>query len=296
MQIFPDCLPCLLKQALDTARAVTDNVELHEKIMHEAVKALLEYKKYTCAPEMARAIHSSVKEITGVRDPFADIKARDIDAALKANPYLDHFLKMKQNDLYWALKISATGNIIDSAIYNNIDLESCLEAELEKKFKICDLELFEKKLETAENLLIIGDNAGETVFDRILAKRLSGCKITYGVRSGPIINDATADDAFASGLSDCTRIVSTGCDAPGAILEECSAEFMDIFNNADIVISKGQGNFEALSDSGRQLFFLLKAKCPMIAGRFGVDLNDYIFKCNKTSIDTHDTHDEKRLI
>lgn len=198
-------------------------------------------------------------------------------AAEKVYPVLKSYLQNKQDKLYAALKIAATGNIIDSAIYSNIDIENCIEKELNNNFSICDLDCFEKKLKKAETLLIIGDNAGETVFDKVLAEYLSPLDIFYAVRSEPVINDATTEDAYCSDLDKYTTVISTGCNAPGAVLEKCSPEFINIFNKADIVISKGQGNFEALSECKREIFFLLKAKCSVIAKKLDVYINDYVF-------------------
>lgn len=281
MEIFLDCLPCMLRQVLEASRMITENHALHEKIMEDTMKIVSEYKKYRCSPDMCKAIHQTVKKHTGVADPYAHIKERDIKAAKNVYPQLREIFQKKGNSLYWALKIAATGNIIDSALYNDVNVENCVEKELEKEFSICDIAVFEEQLKTAKRLLIIGDNAGETVFDRVLAEHLQSVNIIYAVRSEPIINDATVKDAYASGLDNCTKIISTGCNAPGAILEDCSMEFIDVFNRADIVISKGQGNYEALSDQNGKIFFLLKAKCPMIAKKLGVVLNDYVFKFKK---------------
>lgn len=140
----------------------------------------------------------------------------------------------------------------------------------------------EYKLKKAKSLLIIGDNAGETVFDRVLIEDFLNLNITYAVRSEPIINDATIEDAYASGLEKCATLISTGCNAPGVILDECNEEFLNIFNNADIIISKGQGNYETLSEEKKEIFFLLKAKCPVISEKLGVSVNDYVFKWNGT--------------
>ena len=116
------------------------------------------------------------------------------------------------------------------------------------------------------------------MFDCLLLQQLPSLELTYAVRSAPIINDATIEDAQASGLGQYARIISTGCVAPGVLLNECSEAFLDIFYNADIVISKGQGNYETLSDCDRELFFLLKAKCPVIAGLLDMGLNEFVFK------------------
>ena len=278
MEIFLDCLPCMLRQGLEASRLATDKIDVQENVMEDSIQILSHFKEYSCAPDACNAIYRVVKKHTGVNDPYAAIKTRDINAAGKLLPTLHQFLQSKQNSLYWALKIAATGNIIDSAVYSGANMVEGIEKELVKEFAISDVELLEKKLKSAENLLVIGDNAGETVFDRVLAERLAPLPITYAVRSEAVINDATMEDAYASGLGDVTDIVSTGCSAPGAVLTECSEEFLQIFKHADLVISKGQGNFEALSECGRPVFFLLKAKCAMIADAFGIGLNGYVFQ------------------
>ncbi|NLJ30986.1 MAG: DUF89 family protein [Clostridiales bacterium] len=278
MEIFLDCLPCLLRQGLEASRLATDRVDLQNKIMEDSIQILSRYKDYRCSPDLCRSMHQAVKKHTGLSDPYAEIKARDIRAAKAILPDLFAFLKSKQNSLYWALKIAATGNIIDSAVNHNADMIKGIETELEKEFSVCDLALFEEKLKTAKNVLIIADNAGETVFDRVLAERLAPLDIIYAVRSEPTINDATMEDARASGLADVATIVSTGCSAPGAILDDCSEAFLNLFDSADVVISTGQGNYEAVSGCGKPAFFLLKAKCPIISQKLGVDLNGYVFK------------------
>ncbi len=280
MEIMLDCLPCMLKQVLEASRMATDNSKTQAKILIEAINILLDYKKYDCSPEIALAMHQTVKKYSKNLDPYNTIKIRDIKSAKEVYPFLKSFLQEKSNGLYWALKVSATGNNIDSAIYNNVDIKSCIANELEKNFGICDIDSFENKLERSGSILIIGDNAGETVFDKVLAEYLLGfgVKIIYAVRNNPIINDTTFEEALESGLDSCTSIISTGCDAPGAIIKKCSNEFIEIFNSSDLVISKGQGNYEALSDCGRNVFFLLKAKCPVISKRLNVNVNEYVFK------------------
>ena len=278
MKTSIDCLPCILRQVLEAARMTTEEPELQDKIMVDALKILADYKQYHCSPDISKVMHRIVKDYTGVEDPYATIKANDIQLAYRVYPILEQFLKRKHNDLYWALKTAAVGNTIDMAVNLKVDLEQCIEEELEKQFAICDLDVFEKKLEKAKTLLIIGDNAGETVFDRVLIKRLSHLKVTYAVRNSPTLNDATVADAYASGLGECATVMSSGCDTPGTILKDSSKAFMEILQKADLIISKGQGNFEALSDDGKNIFYLLKAKCPVISKQFNVPLQEYVFK------------------
>lgn len=277
MKIFYDCLPCMLRQVLEAARMATDDTETQGNILNDSIHILSNYKQYSCSPELALAMHDIVKKHTGNFDPYKHIKMRDIKAAVKVYPFLKEYLHKKQDSLYCALKIAAAGNIIDSAIYSNIDIEHCIEKELEKPFSICDIDSFEEERKNASTILIIGDNSGETVFDKVLAEFLAPLNVIYAVRDKPIINDATIEEASLSGLNECTSLISTGCNAPGAVLSKCSREFLDIFEKADIVISKGQGNYEALSDCDRKVYFLLKAKCPMISKKHGVNLYDYVF-------------------
>ncbi len=279
MKLFIDCLPCMLRQVLEAARMATTDEVMQEQIMNEAVQVLSGHKFYNCAPKLGEAMHAVVKRHSGVTDPYAEIKSRDIAEALRLEPLIRRFAFSGDDFLLQALKVSATGNVMDSALYNDLDIEACLNAELEKGFRVCDWDAFQKDIKMAKKILIIGDNAGEAVFDKVLAQYLSvGHEVIYAVRDEAIINDITTDEAAKTGIADHVTIISTGCGAPGAVLESCSKEFRTVFDNADIVISKGQGNFEALSDTSRTVYFLLKAKCPRIAKALGVDVNEYVFR------------------
>ncbi len=281
MKIFLDCLPCMLRQVLEGAQMATGDEQLQKTIMDKALKILSSYEAYSNAPELSEVMHNVVKECTGIDDPYGNIKKRDIEEALKLEPIIRSFDKFYASRLMRALKISATGNVMDSAMYKDLDLEAVLKSELEKDFMVCDIDSFEDDIKRAKSILIIGDNAGEVVFDKVLVEYLSrDYEVVYAVRDRPIINDATLEDAYKTGIQDYCRMVSTGCGAPGAVLDSCSSEFLGIFNSSDIVISKGQGNFEALSDSSRRIYFLLKAKCHRIAKSLDVDIDEYVFKKN----------------
>lgn len=281
MEITLDCLPCMLKQALEAGRMVTDQIDLQEKIMTDAMRILLDYKAHRNAPDLARSIHHDIRKKTGIMDPYVDIKERDLTAAMALYPFLKDFVRKQEDALYWALKTAATGNSIDAAIYQNIDVKSCVETELEKEFYTHCVEVLKNKLKTAENILILGDNTGETVFDKVLIeqlKRESKAAIYYAVRNEPILNDTTKIEAIQSGIDEVAEIISSGCNSPGTMIEECSPDFLEIYQQADVIISKGQGNYESLSDREEEIFFLLKAKCSMIAKKLGVRVNDYVLK------------------
>lgn len=276
MEIQLECMPCFLKQVLEATKMNTDDKKIQKEILIEAIKIIIEIDQYKTAPELGRDIHKIVKEHLKISDPYKNIKEKCIETAEKIYPAMKSFLSKQSNRLYWALKISAVGNVMDAAIYGDKSFKENFAEEIKKEFKICEIEKLIEVLNKAKTLLIIGDNAGETVFDRILIEELVDLKIIYAVRSNFIINDATMEDAYASKLHLGAKIISTGCDAPGVILTECSEEFKQIYNKADIIISKGQGNYETLSDELKGIFFLLKAKCPVIANDIGVKTNEYI--------------------
>lgn len=275
MKIELDCLPCFLQQILRASRMVTDDRETQEKIMKDAINIIKDYDSFRFAPEVGRAMHFLVKQYAGITDPYQKLKEKHLNEALQHYPDLKRFLFNKSDRLYWVLKIAAVGNIFDAAVNSEIRGSENLRKELATEFKICDIERFRERLKSARTMLIISDNAGETVFDKVLIEELLDLDITYAVRSGPIINDATIEDAELAGLGRQVRLISTGCDAPGVIRAECNSEFINVLDKADIVISKGQGNYETLSEEKREIFFLLKAKCPVIASDLGVNAGDY---------------------
>jgi damage-control phosphatase, subfamily I len=278
METTLDCVPCTLRQILEASRMVSDDTEMHERIMDAVLEEIRNYKAHVRPPELNRAMHRVAYRYTGVADPYRKLKEKDTEAALRLYPSLKQRAEREEDPVPLAIRIAVTGNVIDSAVGASVDIAQCIEQELIKPFAIYDVAEFEKRLKTARRILVVGDNAGETVFDRVLIETLAHCDITYAVRSGPILNDATVEDALAAGLGGCARVISTGSDMPGVGLDEATDEFLEVFRGADIVISKGQGNFETLEDSGRNIFFLLKAKCASISRRLGVKQGEYVFQ------------------
>ena len=175
---------------------VTKDETIHKKILNDSIHRLSQgLDAYRNAPEVGRLIHSLVKQHTGVVDPYHKLKSDELRLALAYYPEMKSFLSQKTDKLYWSLKIAAVGNVFDAAIHKQISDVSYIEQELIKEFKICDIGEFKRRLESAKTILVIGDNAAETVFDRVLIEELLDFNIVYAVRSGPIINDATVEEA-----------------------------------------------------------------------------------------------------
>ncbi|RCW43853.1 MULTISPECIES: DUF89 domain-containing protein [unclassified Halanaerobium] len=203
--------------------------------------------------------------------------------AEKLLPVVNKEIESAADPLKAALLMAAMGNSIDAGVGLNIDIEENIERALEHGFARSDYSLFREKLDKAENLLIIADNSGEAVFDKILIKYLKEHvdKIIYAVRGVPVLNDITESEAEQIGIGSRAEVVSSGAEGPGLVLETADPDFVDIFNQADLVLSKGQGNLEGLSEVERDIFFLLKAKCRMIAGFLNTELNNFVFVLNR---------------
>lgn len=277
MKTYLDCIPCFFKQALFAARAALDDEARIKTVLDKVGMLVSEIPLNSSPPETGREVYRTIREVTGVDDPFRDLKGKSIDKALALYPTLKHLLGEAKEPLKTAVRLAIAGNVIDFGANPDFQLEQDIQEVLQKKPAINHYQAFKEKLARAQDILYLGDNAGETVFDRLLIETM-GKPVTFVVREIPIINDATAEDAISSGLDNVAAIVSSGCDAPGTVLGGCSEPFLAHFNKADLIISKGQGNYETLSHEKRPIFFLLKAKCPMIARDLGVKAGDIVIK------------------
>jgi uncharacterized protein with ATP-grasp and redox domains len=277
MKTYLDCIPCFFKQALFAARVAVDDEDKIKDVLDRIGMLISEIPLHNPPPETSREIYKAVREITGVEDPFAGLKAKSIKSALALYPSLKQRLAASADPLETAVKLAIAGNVIDFGANPDFELEKDIQSILEGELSVNHYETFKQKLAAAQTILYIGDNAGETVFDRILVEFMAK-PVVYIVREGPIINDATTEDAVKSGLDKVATIVSSGWDGPGISLKSGSGAFLGHYKSADLIISKGQGNYETLSAEQRPVFFLLKAKCPVIARNLGVEEGDTVIK------------------
>jgi uncharacterized protein with ATP-grasp and redox domains len=277
MRTYLDCIPCFFEQALRAARIATDDEKQIKRLLDEVGIMLQEISLESTPPEIGRLIYGKVREITGNPDPYREIKKESTEKGLALYDSLREKIKRSDDGLLTAIRISIAGNVIDLGVNREYDIEQEMEEIAQKEFAICDYEAFKGCLDKTEEVLFIGDNAGEAVFDRILIEQLKK-PVIYIVRETPVINDVTHEDAIQAGLDQVATILSSGTNAPGTVLETCSAEFRELLRNSDFVVSKGQGNYEGLSGEKVRIFFLLKAKCPIIANDIGVKVDDIILK------------------
>lgn len=258
------------------------------EVFHELGGKLAQIKLSDSPPKTGKIVYGIVDKISGKINPYAEVKAKHINLALELLPELIDFAEKSSDKLDLALKISSAGNIIDLGALADVgDIHQTLKNALQMEHEHWDLEPLRGKLAEAHTVLLLGDNAGETVFDKILltviAKIYPQIKIYYSVRSAPIINDATYEDAVASGIGEFAKIISTGSNAPGILLDEVSNEFYALFYKSDVIISKGQGNYETLNDIDREIFFLLKIKCDVVARHLHLPVGASVLLHNRPS-------------
>ncbi|MHC2994558.1 MAG: DUF89 family protein [Candidatus Atribacteria bacterium] len=289
MRTYLDCIPCFYRQALDTARIAGADEIVQKKIIDELSRLIPNFSLETAPPEMGRAIYSLVGKISGVKDPFKEIKENSNKSALKLYPELKQEINNSEDRLLTAIKLSIAGNVIDYGVKNSLNVEEEINKIFNRDFKsdnknnktVFRYQEFKEILSKVNHVIYLADNAGEVVFDRLLIEELTeklGKQVIYVVRGKPIINDALIEDAIFCGINRVAKITSSGSDAPGTILKYCSPEFIELFRKAELIISKGQGNYESLSEEDESIFFLFKAKCPVIAKDIGCKVGDMVLK------------------
>lgn len=288
MKTYLDCIPCFFKQAIEAARMAGASKRAQKKILNELARVLPEFSLASSPPEMGKVIYGLVKGITKKDDPYAGIKEKSNKLALNIYSKLKKKVSHSHDRLLMAVELAIAGNIIDYGVKNSLNIDVELARILNEENKavkkenkaIFDYENFKHILNKAKTIVYLADNAGETVFDRILIEEIRRIdrnkNIIYAVKEKPVINDALIEDALICSIDKTAQVISSGSDAPGTILSLCSKNFLELYKKADMVISKGQGNFEALSAAKRQIFFLFMAKCPVIAKDVGCEVGDII--------------------
>ena len=281
MKVHLDCIPCFLRQALEAVKMSTNNDAIREKALREVVTYLSQVRWTTNIPRIGTEVHRIVKKVTGNSDPYKQLKNKYNKLAAQLYPKLEFMVKNSSDPLFTALKIAIAGNAIDFGPKAEINLEKEVKNALTNELAINHIESFRYELKPETDLLYLADNSGETFFDRILLEELTKFKtrIVYVVKGGPILNDATIDDAKIAQIDKIADVISTGTDCAGIIFDECSEEFIEAFKKSSIVISKGQGNYESLNEvKDKKIFFLLKVKCPIVGKKIGARVGSIVLK------------------
>ena len=277
MRVAPECFPCFLQQIHKTGRIIGAAEKDILEVIEQFNAAVPSASQEAAPAELGGIAYRILSQITGAADPYRQVKRDCIREALALYPAVKAFVAASEDRLLAAAKAAIAGNVIDFGVGSDTDLTGRAEQAILQPLAIDHYREFKRRLAQARAVLYIADNAGETVFDRILIEELD-IPVTYAVRESPIINDALVEDAVLSGIDAVARVVSSGCSAPGTLLKFCSPEFLKILDGADLIISKGQGNYEGLSDERLPVFFLLMAKCEPVARDLGVKWSDLVLK------------------
>ncbi len=265
MKTHLECIPCFLNQALRIMKLQKTKNQV--KIMRQIIKKLSSIDLNKSPPQFALVIYDIIEKSTGNHDFYKKIRQRDNLKAKQILASLEY-----EDDLRSIMKLAIAGNIMDFAISHLYDVEKTIKRVLSSDFAIDDFRKFKEIMKKAKKMAYISDNAGEIIFDGVFIKKLlasTEAEITLFVRGASVINDAVMEDARTAGL-----------DKLDIKIKKVDSIFPDqrTINGFDLVISKGQANYECLSGSSSNIFFLLMAKCPVIAGDLGVKEGDIICK------------------
>ena len=277
MKTYIECIGCLVKQSVEIAKAHIPE-DKQDVFIRTILRRISEIDYSNPPPIMATEMYSMVKDLTGITDPYAEIKNYYNQKALNLYPEFTRLVASSDDPFETALRIAVAGNIIDFGIgtKDSIQIRETVDRALNARFAINHIRDLKERLAEPGQVLYLADNAGEIVFDRLFIEQLGPERVVCAVRHAPIINDATLDDAKKVGLCDVCEVISSGSRAPGTPLDMCSDDFRDLFESAQVVIAKGQGNFETLSQASRDIFFLFMAKCPVISREAGVPVGSFI--------------------
>lgn len=281
MRTYFECVPCFVRQTLDAVRFVTEDETIHERVLRQVLHRASTMDLRVSPPAMGRYIHRLIRDLTGNTDPYQRVKDQSNRLALELYPTLQEKVERSPRPLDTAVRLAIAGNVIDFGVNSHFDdslLHAAIEHSLTAPLSESAVDRFQQAVGRAEGILYLADNAGEIVFDRLLIERMPMDKVTFAVKGSPIINDATLADAQAAGVADLVEVVDNGSDAPGTILDTCSDSFRARFGAADLVVAKGQANYETLSDAAANVFFLLKAKCPVIARDLDCDVGSLVLQ------------------
>lgn len=279
----PECIPCVINQALRAAKLFTNgDKNLQLKILKEVCEEVKIINEVFTAPHFSAVIQEIVEKNVNNENPYKELKEKNIKLVEQFLPILEKKMEDDEDKLEEAIKIAIMGNTIDVGANPNFDIRGEIENYTSEDYSPVNIDQLKNSLRNAESILYIGDNYEEALFDKFLLKELINKDVTFAVRSKPILNDITLEDAKKLGIDKISKVIESGSRIGGTDLNYCTKEFIKKFNDADVVISKGQGNYETLLDEARPIYFLFKVKCEAIAERSGSPVGSSVIYYNNS--------------
>lgn len=271
-----NCTKCLLEQA----NRLLKNYNIHDDIARDIIvrfRLFIDDHENLTAPEASCLMHRLIKKATRAEDPYEKEKKDYNDLLLNLEDDIRDIIKKSDDPFKSALRYALAGNIIDFGPSKPFDVFRALSEAVNKIPSIDHTLELKTALQKANTVLYLGDNAGEIVMDKLFIETIGHSNLYFAVRGSNIINDVTLDDAEKTGITKTAKVISNGYDAPSTIVNRCSPEFKKVFEEADVIISKGQGNLEGLMDvTNKNIFFLLMVKCKVISDLIRVNEKDVI--------------------
>ena len=278
MKVKHECASCMLRQANEAIEQASKDENIR---MNTTLKVLefmnKQFNENINSNKLGTDLHHLVMEETGCDDPYKELREEGNKLAEKMIPSVEKMLEDNQS-LENYIKVAIAGNIIDfGALDESADMEKAIIQQLNNPLVSTDINEFEDSLNKANNILYLADNGGEIVFDKILIKKLKeeyDLNITLALKEGPILNDALVQDAIDLDLDKYTTLISTGASSVGVVKEYISDELHELLNTSDLVISKGMGNFEGLTEMNTKspIYYLLSIKCSAISKEVGLEI------------------------
>lgn len=276
IRLNPGCISCLLKSRLEDFPEDTPN-EKQIEYMQRVLKAISETPKSEGAPIIVRTINQIQKEMFGYNKDFTHVKSHFNELMLGKAPVVREKLNQSEDSLKLAIQYAMTGNYIDFGAMNNVDeeqLDQLLDQASSNHVDEKEYVSLKTDIEKARSIVYLTDNCGEIVMDKLLIEEIQkqnpNAQITVIVRGNPVLNDATIEDAIQVGLTELVNVIGNGSEIAGTYLEEISKEAKNVIDCADVILAKGQGNFETLRMCGKNIYYIFMCKCDMFAKRFQV--------------------------
>lgn len=277
MKTYQACIPCIMN-LMESTLNKTDMDHLSRQMILDKIELDWTKTDMSLPPALtAGLIYQKLLQETDQDDLFKDHKKSSIQEALKLYPSLKTLVEQARDSLDTAIRISALGNILDAGNPNSYNIDEEIARLFDDRIWGESLEIFRKKLSDADSLLILADNAGEAVFDKVLIEALN-VPVIYAVKSAPAFDDALLIDARQAGIDKVAKLIESGTPYLGTYIPSCTPEFRDLFQNSPLVLAKGQANFETLNDNNRDIFFLLKVKCDVISKEIGYPVGSLVLK------------------
>lgn len=273
-----DCIPCIVISFIRLLKLEELPHRVQEETMRKLLRFVAEADYEKSPPILGREMHRMIREELNNSDPYKEIKKKYNKMMLDMYLEFEEMIEASLDQFDMAMRLAIAGNVIDFGPQEQLDIMETINRVVHSKLSIDDSKLLKKDLRNANSLLYIGDNCGEIVLDKLFLETINSPNTYFAVRSGPVINDATIEDARMVGIDKIAKVISTGDDAPGVVLESCSEEFIRIFNNSDVIISKGQGNLEGLIDVEQNIYFLLVTKCDLVGNLIDTAKGDFVVK------------------